>query len=96
MSKTVKELIKEEIEYWLDDDTYEFSVSTIKSDIKGTLEMILEEYEKEIQELKQNQLKKSDFIDVHLCSEISDCEENCNKKDWLLKDNTKYNTLEEK
>lgn len=75
---TVKDLIKEEIEYWLDDDNYEFSVSTVKTGFKDSLEMILKQYEKEIAEKDKEinsfkqQIDMAHYFNQNLSSEIEE------------------------
>ncbi|AXF96058.1 hypothetical protein [Spiroplasma phoeniceum] len=109
MNITVKELIKDQLDWADDSGKYgDLTFPVILESYKEIFENILETYKKELDELKQQILYKEDFDAQYYCSyhghwdqcivedEEEPTEEQLSKYILILKDNSKYDKLPSK
>ncbi|AXF95092.1 hypothetical protein [Spiroplasma phoeniceum] len=111
MNITVKELIKDQLDWADDSGKYgDLTFPVILESYKEIFENILETYKKELDELKQQILYKEDFWPQSYCINcekvdrciLSSCSENTwrnnyvLKENYVLKHNPKYDKLPNK
>ncbi|AXF95436.1 hypothetical protein [Spiroplasma phoeniceum] len=105
MNITVKELIKDQLDWADDSGKYgDLTFPVILESYKEIFENILETYKKELAELKQQILYKEDFKEFDYCINCIDdyfpFDDRCSTCKWKriidLKDNSKYDKLPSK